>query len=57
MVEVGKSKEGSYILYLGGGQPSGDAIKLNWVHGELTGFHDHSKVFNFGDIKLAFLEL
>ena len=57
MVEVGKAKEGTYFLDFGGGWPGGNAVEFHWVHGELTGFYDHSEVFDFGDIKLAFLKL
>ena len=57
MVEVGKAKEGSYILDFSGGWPSGNAVEFDQVHGELTGFYDHSKVFDFRDVKLAFLKL
>ena len=56
-VEVGKAKEGSYILDFSWGWPGGDAIEFDWVHSKLTGFHDHSKVFYLRDIKLAFLKL
>ena len=55
-VEVGKAKEGSHVFYFIRSWPSGYAIKFDWVHGELTGFHNHSKVFDFRDIELAFLE-
>ena len=56
-IEVGKAKEGLYVLDFGRGQPSSNTVKLDWVHGKLTGFHDHSKVFDFRDIKLAFFKL
>ena len=56
-VEIGKAKEGSYVLDFDGGWPGGDAVEFYWVHGELTGFHDHSEVFDFWDIELALLEL
>ena len=57
MVEVGKAKEQSYILDFGWGGPGSDSIEFDWVHGELTRFHDHSKIFDFGDVELTFLEL
>ena len=57
IIEVGEAKEGTHFLDFGGGWPSGNTIKLDRVHGELTWFHNHSKVFNFGDVELAFLEL
>ena len=41
-VKVGEAKEGSYILDFNGGWPGGDAIKLDRINGELTGFYDHS---------------
>ena len=50
MVKVGTAKERLYVLDFGHGWPGGDAIEFDWVHGELTGFHNHSKVFNFWDI-------
>ena len=56
-VEIGKTKEGSHVLNFGGGQPGSDAIKFDRVHGKLTGFHNHSKVFHFRDVELTFLEL
>ena len=28
----------------------------NWVHGKLTGFHNHSEVLNFRDVELTLLE-
>ena len=57
MVEVGKAKERSYILNFGWGWPSGNAVEFDRVHGELARFHDHSKVFDFRDVKLTLLEL
>ena len=57
IIEVGKTKEGLYILDFSGSRPSSDAVEFDWVHGELTRFYNHSKVFNFRNIKLAFLEL
>ena len=56
-VEISKAQEGLYVLDFGGGQSSGNAIELDWVHGKLTRFYDHSEVFNFWDVELAFLEL
>ena len=57
MVEIGKAKKGSYILDFGQGWLGSDAIEFDWVHGELTRFHDHSEIFYFWDVKLAFLRL
>ena len=57
LVEVGEAKEGLYFLHFGGGWPCSDAIKFNWVHGKLAGFHNHPKVFDFRNIKLALFEL
>ena len=56
MVEIGKAKEGSYVLYFSGGQPGSNAIELDRVHGELTRFHNHSEVFDFGDVELTLFE-
>ena len=56
-VEIGKAKEGSYILDFSRGWPGSNAIKFDRVHGELTRFYDHSEVFDFRDIELAFLKL
>ena len=56
MVEVGKAEEGLYILDFRGGQPGSNAIEFDRVHDKLTGFHNHSEVFNFRDIELAFFE-
>ena len=57
MIEVGKAKERSHILNFSWGWPCGNAVKFHWIHGKLTGFHDHSEVFDFRDVKLAFFEL
>ena len=56
MVEVGKAKEGLYVLDFGRGWPGCDAIKLYWAHSKLTGCHDHPEIFDFRDIKLAFFK-
>ena len=56
-VEIGEAKEGAHILDFGWSWPGGDAIKFDWVHGKLTGFHNHSEVFDFGDVELALFEL
>ena len=56
MVEIGKAKEGSYVIDFGQGWPGSDAIKFNRVHGKLTRFHNHSKIFYFRDVELAFFE-
>ena len=56
-VEVGKAAERSDVLDFGWGWPGGDAVKFDRVHSKLTGFHDHSEVFDLGDVELAFLEL
>ena len=55
-VEVGKAKEGSDVFDPGWGWLGSDAIELDRVHGELTGFHNHSKVFDFWDVELAFFK-
>ena len=54
---VGEAKEGIYFLDFGGDWPGSNAIKFHQVHDKLTGFYDHSEVFDFRDIKLALLEL
>ena len=56
-VEVSKTKEGVYVFDFDRGQPGGNAIKFDQVHGELTRFHNHSEVFDFGNVELAFLKL
>ena len=56
-IEVDKVEEGLYILDFGESRPGSDAIKFDWVHSKLTGFHDLSKVFDFRDVKLALLKL
>ena len=53
-VEVGKAQEGLHVLDFGESRPGSDAIKFDWVYSKLTRFHNHSKVFNFWDVKLAF---
>ena len=57
MVEVDKVKEGLYFLNFGGNWPGSNAIEFYRVHGKLTRFHNHSEVFNFGDVELTFFEL
>ena len=56
-VKVSKAKKGLHILDLCWSQPSSNAVEFDRVHGELTGFHDHSEVFDFRDVKLALLKL
>jgi len=56
-VEVGEAKEGAYVLDFSGGQPFGDSIKLDRVHGELTRFDNHSEVLNLIHGEFAFLKL
>jgi hypothetical protein len=56
MVEVGKAEEGVNILDFLRGRPFGDAIEFDRVHGELTGFNDHTKVFDLSSGKFTFLE-
>ena len=56
-IEVGKAKKGAYIFDFDRGQPGSDAVKLDWVYGKLTRFHDHSEVLDFRDVKLTFFKL
>ena len=56
-VEIGKAKEGAYVLDFSGGWPFGDFIKLDRVHGELTRFDNHSEVFHLVHGEFAFFEL
>ena len=56
-IEIGKAKEQSYIFDFSWGWPGGDAIKFDWVHGQMTRFYNHSKVFNFGNVELALFKL
>ena len=46
-----------YFLDFDGGWPGSDAVEFYRVHGQLTGFHDHSEVFDFRNVELGFLEL
>ena len=55
-VKVDKVQERLHILDFGGGWPGSNTIKLDRIHGKLSRFHDHSKIFHFGDVELAFLE-
>ena len=57
MIEVGKAKEGVYILDFGRGWPGHNAIKLDWIHHKLTRFHNHPEIFDFEEVELAFLKL
>ena len=57
MIEVGKAKEGPYILDFSGGWPGSNAVEFYWVYGKLSRFHNHPKVFNLWDIKLTLFEL
>ena len=56
MVEVGESKERTNISHLGWCRPVCDTVEFDGVHGQLAGFHDHSKVFHLVGGELAFLE-
>ena len=56
-IEVGKAEERPYILDFSRGGPGSDAVEFDGVHSELTGFYNHSKVFDFRDVELTFLEL
>ena len=55
-IEIGKAKEGLYILDFSGGWPSSNAVEFDRVHSKLTRFHDYSEVFDFRDIKLTLFE-
>ena len=57
MIEIGKAEEGSYILDFSGGWPGSDAVEFDRVYSKLARFHDHSEVFNFGDVKLTLFKL
>ena len=57
MIEVGKAKERLDVLDFGEGRPGGDTVKLDRVHGELSGLYDHSEIFYFRNVKLAFFKL
>ena len=54
-VEVGEAKEGAYVLDFCWGWPLGDPIEFDRVHGQLSGFDDHSKVFYLVCGEFAFL--
>ena len=56
-VEVGKAKERVDIFHLGWGQPTGNPIKFYWIHGQLTWFDDHAKVFDLIGGEFTFFEL
>ena len=56
-VEVGKVQEGPHISDLHWCWPVGNPIQLDRVHGELTRFDNHSKVFYLDGGEAAFLEL
>ena len=57
MIEVSKAQEGMYFFDFHEGLPGSNVIKFYEVHGKLTWFYDHPKVFHFRDVKLAFLKL
>ena len=50
-VKVGEAKEGSNIFDFFRGWPTGNAVQLDRIHGELPRFDDHSEVFHFGGSK------
>jgi len=56
MVEIGKAEEGAYVFDFSGCWPFGNPVKFDGVHGELTRFDDHSKVFYLVGGEFAFLE-
>ena len=55
-VEIGETKEKVDIFHLGRRGPVCDAVKLDGVHGEFAGFHDHSKIFHLVGGELALLK-
>ena len=56
-VEIGKVKEGVDFFNFSGGWPGSDTVEFDRVHGQLTRFYNHPKIFNFRDIKLALFKL
>ena len=52
-LKVGKAKKGCNIFDFFRGWPTGNAIQLDRVHGELPGFDNHSEVFHFGGSEAA----
>ena len=55
-VEIGKAEERVNIFYFSWCRPVCDAVEFDGVHGQLAGFHDHSKVFHLIGGEFAFLE-
>ena len=55
-VEIGEAKERANIFHLGRSRPIRDSVEFNRVHGQLTRFNDHAKVFDFVGGKLALFE-
>ena len=54
--EIGEAEEGSSILDFSRGWPGSNAIKFDWVHGKLSWFYNHIKIFNFRNIELTFFK-
>ena len=55
-VEIGESKERANVFHFSWHRPVCDAVEFDRVHGQLAGFHDHSKVFYLVGGELALLE-
>ena len=55
-VEIGEPKKRANILYFGWHRPVYDTVELDGVHGQLAGFHNHSKVFHLVGGELALLK-
>jgi len=55
-VEVGKAEEGAYVLDFSGCWPFGNSIEFDGIHGELTWFDNHSKVFHLVSGEFALLK-
>ena len=56
MIEIGKAKEGLYILHFCRCGPTCNSIWFDRIHGKLTRFDDYSKVFHLGGSEATFLK-
>ena len=54
-IKVREAEEGSHVLDSLRSGPTGDTIQFNGVHGKLSRFDNHSKIFYFGGGEATFL--
>jgi len=53
-VEVTEAEEAAHILDVGGSRPLGDPFNFDWIHTHFSISDDHSEIFDFALMELAF---